>query len=78
MSHILASKLDCQCARKNSPMDSVITPITQELKCMQKLIKRIRHTQMVDLIQRETEMYDAELKARNLSIWHEADHRHCK
>ncbi|EDW92273.1 uncharacterized protein LOC6531774 [Drosophila yakuba] len=78
MSNILAAKLACQCGGKNSPMDSVIVPITEEIKCMQKVIKRVRHTQMVELIQRETEMYNAELKARNLSVWHDAAHRYCK
>ncbi|EDX08316.1 uncharacterized protein LOC6735821 [Drosophila simulans] len=78
MSNILAAKLDCQCGGKNSPMDSVIVPITQELKCMQKLIKRVRHSQMAVLFQREDEMYKEELKARNLAIWHEPDYRHCK
>ncbi|XP_016946779.1 uncharacterized protein LOC108022404 [Drosophila biarmipes] len=78
MSHILASKLDCQCGGKTSPIDSVIEPITQELKCMQKVLGKVRRLQMIELIRRETEMYEAELRAMNLSIWHEAGHRFCK
>ncbi|XP_017005881.2 uncharacterized protein [Drosophila takahashii] len=78
MSHILASKLECQCGGKGGPIDSVIAPITQELRCMQKVLKRVRRFQMIELIRRETEMYDAELRALNLSIWHEVGPRYCK
>lgn len=59
-------------------MDSVIVPITQELKCMQKLVKRVRHFQMARLFESESEMYAEELKARNLAIWREPDYRYCK
>ncbi|XP_037716753.1 uncharacterized protein LOC119551470 [Drosophila subpulchrella] len=78
MSHILASKLDCQCGGKSSPIDSVIAPITQELKCMQMVLRKVRRMQMIELIRRETEMYETELRALNLSIWSEVGHRSCK
>jgi len=39
---------------------------------------KVRRMQMIELIRKETEMYEAELRALNLSIWHEVGHRFCK
>ncbi|XP_017077558.2 uncharacterized protein LOC108112247 [Drosophila eugracilis] len=78
MSHILAAKLDCQCGGKGSPIDSVVAPINTELSCMQKVIAKVRKIQMIALFQRDAEMYKAELRAMNLSLWHEVGHLYCK
>ncbi|XP_016972005.1 uncharacterized protein LOC108039489 [Drosophila rhopaloa] len=78
MSHILALKLNCQCGGTNSPMDSLVKPITQELSCMQKFFKKVRHQQIAELYHKESEMYEAELRAWNPTIWHEVGYRYCK
>ncbi|KAI8037621.1 uncharacterized protein LOC128255597 [Drosophila gunungcola] len=78
MSHILALKLDCQCGGNNGPIDSVVKPISQELKCMQKYIRKVRQQQMVELFQKESEMYMDELRSRNLALWHKDSSLNCK
>ncbi|XP_017111555.1 uncharacterized protein LOC108135375 [Drosophila elegans] len=78
MSHLLAQKIDCQCGGDNGPIDSVVKPISQELRCMQKYIRKVRHQQIVELFQRESEMYMDELRSRNLSLWHKDGFLNCK